>query len=435
MKMRSKLLSAEEFLCRKFPEGGKVLCAVSGGLDSMCLLHWMAGQEKFSVTAAHFNHQLRGKNAQRDEQFVKTYCDARNIPVICGCGDTMALAETGMTVEEAARHLRYAFLENAADGYDAIFTAHHADDNAETMLLNLLRGTGSLGLAGIPQMRGKVCRPFLEVTRAELADYAAENDIPHVEDETNRMDTAARNVLRHKVLPVLKELNPCAVENMSRTASLVRAENDVIESLAAEITAKAECSSTGLSLDAAALQTAEAVSKRAILQMMAQVGGHRKDLTAQHVEAVLALQPNQQISLPYDMIACRADTKLMIRQNNTIQADLPIRLGQTVRFGDWEVTIEPCENGNCSLPEGAELHLTHWRRTDGMADGKGRRSLKRLCAEYGMTPAERDAMPVLRVNGMLAAVPLIGTEISFAKGNFLLPVQVKFDKMKKNRGE
>ena len=114
-------------------------------------------------------------------------------------------------MEEAARRLRYDFLNKAAEdgNYDAIFTAHHADDNAETVLLNLIRGTGSAGLAGIPQVRGKVCRPFLRVPRAELADYAAAHGVPHVEDATNAdPDAAARNALRSAVMPVLRQINP-----------------------------------------------------------------------------------------------------------------------------------------------------------------------------------------------------------------------------------
>ena len=185
MTKTNELAAAGSFLRGRFPHGGRVLCAVSGGLDSMCLLDYMARQPDFSVGVAHFNHRLRGAEADRDESFVRDFCAARGIPFAAGSGDTRAFAEKeGLSIEEAARRLRYAFLNKAAEdgGYDAVFTAHHADDNAETVLLNLIRGTGSAGLAGIPQVRGNICRPFLRVPRAELADYAAAHDIPHVED-------------------------------------------------------------------------------------------------------------------------------------------------------------------------------------------------------------------------------------------------------------
>ena len=172
------------------PEGG-ALCAVSGGLDSMCLLEMTVRQGQKQgrrVAAAHFNHQLRGAEADRDEAFVRDWCAAREIPFFAGRGDVRAFAEkTGRTVEEAARQLRYKFLEETRrrEGFGCILTAHHADDSAETMLLNLLRGTGLKGLTGIPEKRDCILRPLLSVTRAELAAYAAEHRIPFVEDSTN----------------------------------------------------------------------------------------------------------------------------------------------------------------------------------------------------------------------------------------------------------
>ena len=430
--MTNELKAAKAFLCRYFPEGGRILCAVSGGLDSMCLLDFLLRQEKIQVAAAHFNHGLRGETACRDEAFVRDYCAARTIPFVSGRGDTRELAEQeGLSVEEAARNLRYAFLREAAEGYDAICTAHHADDNAETMLLNLLRGTGSMGLAGIPPVRGKVYRPFLEVTREELAAYAHAHHVPHIEDETNLADDAARNVLRHNVLPVLKELNPRAIENMSRTARLLREETDGMEAMAETLSAQAKTTANGLTIQTDLL-TAAPAAKRAVLRMMAQVSGHRKDLTARHVEAVLALQPGQQVSLPYGMIACRTAAELRIEITKPLEGETAIQLDETARFGDWAVTIEPCEGGNLSLPEDAELCLTRWRRDDGMTlpGAKGRRSLKRLCADRGLSPAERDALPVLRVNGHIAAVPHMGTDCFFAPGNHLISAQVKFSKIK-----
>ncbi|MEA4992852.1 MAG: tRNA lysidine(34) synthetase TilS, partial [Oscillibacter sp.] len=205
--MKTELPSAEKFMTAHFSAGTELLCAVSGGLDSMCLLdfaaRWAEGRE-IPVAAAHFHHGLRGASADRDEAFVRDFCAARGIPFVSGRGDARAAArEEGLSVEEAARRLRYAFLEEAAAKRNGsvILTAHHADDNAETMLLNLCRGTGSAGL-GIPAVRGNIYRPFLELTRDQLADYAAARGLPPVEDETNDEDNAARNLLRHRVLPV-----------------------------------------------------------------------------------------------------------------------------------------------------------------------------------------------------------------------------------------
>ena len=163
-----------------------VLAAVSGGLDSMCLLHLLSTWGKanhMEVTAAHFNHRLRGPMADRDEAFVKRICEEWEIPCVCGRGDTRALAEAeGLSLEEAARTLRYQFLEETrrSCGAATILTAHHADDNAETLLFHLLRGTGLQGLTGIPAFRDGIARPFLRVSREKLEAYAKEYNIPFV---------------------------------------------------------------------------------------------------------------------------------------------------------------------------------------------------------------------------------------------------------------
>ena len=194
--------------------GDSVICAVSGGRDSMALLHLMLElQDALSVTvsAAHFNHQLRGEESRRDAEFVRQHCKRLGIPVFRGQGDVAAYAKThGLGTEAAARTLRYEFLASLSPGAK-IATAHNAQDNLETMLMHLLRGCSLHGLSGIPPVRGRIIRPLLTYPPEELSDYLTKNHIPHVEDSTNALDDAARNVLRHQVLPVLKQLNPRAV--------------------------------------------------------------------------------------------------------------------------------------------------------------------------------------------------------------------------------
>lgn len=139
-----------EAVLGQLPAGGHILCAVSGGRDSMCLLHYLMERGDLSVTAAHFDHHLRPTSG-RDAAFVRDWCRTHGIPFLLGEGDVAALAaEEGLSTEEAARKARYAFLERAAreGGFAAVCTAHHARDNAETILLNLIRGTGSAGSGG-----------------------------------------------------------------------------------------------------------------------------------------------------------------------------------------------------------------------------------------------------------------------------------------------
>lgn len=229
----------------------RVLCAVSGGADSMCLLHLLWSQG-YDVTAAHFEHGIRGEESLRDAAFVEAWCKERGIPFFPGHGDAPAYAEeNGMSLEEAARKLRYDFLYETAEavGADLILTAHNLDDNAETLLFNLTRGSGTLGLRGIPQSRGKLLRPLLHVSRAEIEAYLAENKVPHVEDSTNESDDYTRNLIRHRIMPLLIKINPRFPETAARTAFLAARDEDCLSQMAADYLAR-EMKDGSLSLDA-----------------------------------------------------------------------------------------------------------------------------------------------------------------------------------------
>ena len=163
---RTDLPRAEALCAQYLNKAQRVLAAVSGGADSMCLLYFLR-EQGYDVSCAHFNHRLRGEEAVRDEEFVRAWCEKEGIPFYSGSSDVRAHArKTGKTVEEAARDLRYAFLRETAKKLNAQLTlAHHADDNAETVLLNLVRGTDLHGLCGMRPKQGDLVRPFLEQTR------------------------------------------------------------------------------------------------------------------------------------------------------------------------------------------------------------------------------------------------------------------------------
>jgi tRNA(Ile)-lysidine synthase len=194
--MKNKL---REELKTLLPQGATLCAALSGGADSVAMTHALhALQEElgFTLTACHFNHCLRGEESDGDEAFCVEFCQNWGIPLTLGREDVASFAKSaGQSVEEAARNCRYAFFEGV-DGFVA--TAHTASDNGETVLLNLLRGTGLKGLCGIPRQRGKFIRPMLAITREEILSYLEEHHLPHREDASNGEDAHLRNRLRHR---------------------------------------------------------------------------------------------------------------------------------------------------------------------------------------------------------------------------------------------
>lgn len=208
--------------------GDSVVCAVSGGADSVALLwalYLLREKFDFSLSAAHFNHGLRGEESDRDQAFVEDLCSRYDIPLRIGAGDVQPGAKG---LEAAAREARYAFLESLPG---KIATAHTADDNSETVLMHMVRGTGLKGLGGIAPVRGKVIRPMLTVTREEVEDFLQEYCLPHIEDSSNQTDAFLRNRIRHKVMPLLQQENPRLAENLSQMALRLRQDEQMLSAM------------------------------------------------------------------------------------------------------------------------------------------------------------------------------------------------------------
>ncbi len=209
----------------------EITVALSGGADSMSLLYALNSLKKelgIKLYAAHFNHKIRGEEADRDEHFVSLKCKELGIELFIGSSDVPKFAkEHRMSLELAARSLRYEFLKDIAKG--AVATAHTADDNAETILFNLSRGTSIKGLCGIPAKRDIYIRPLIFCSRAEIERYCEANNIEYVTDSTNLCDDYTRNKIRHKVIPVLKEINPSFADTVNRTVLSLKEDNDYLE--------------------------------------------------------------------------------------------------------------------------------------------------------------------------------------------------------------
>ena len=201
--------------------GEPVLVALSGGADSVALLHALRALG-YPVQAFHLNHCLRGAESDRDEAFCRALCVRLGVELTVERVDVAAAArEQGNGVEETARRMRYARLQDAAQGMK-IATAHTADDNLETVLFHLVRGTGPKGLAGIPPVRGRIIRPMLRVERMQIEEYLASIGQDYVTDSTNADDAYTRNRIRHTVVPALREIQPSAAQAAARLGDLLR---------------------------------------------------------------------------------------------------------------------------------------------------------------------------------------------------------------------
>ena len=401
------------------PAGAKLLCALSGGADSMCLLDLLRSGG-YSVAAAHYNHGLRGEEAERDERFVTSFCRDTGVELVVGRGDVRAYAaEHGMGLEEAARELRYRFLEETADstGCTFIATAHNASDNAETMLLNFARGSGTKGLCGIPPQRGRLVRPLLRVTHEEIVAYLTERGIPWVEDSSNASDDFSRNRIRHQVLPVLTAVNPDFLSAAGRTAQLLREDEDCLSALAAEFLAAQD---DGESIPLRALGSLHpAVASRVVRALCP------KSLSMQQVRAVLALAGvTERKTLDLPGLRLRAEQGRLYYVPET-----PCSIPERVLPVPGELLIP--ETGLLLKSEltsyAGEIHdllnifylkyeklqgsvLTTGRREGDRLRPAGRgctKSLKSLFLEKQMPRAARDATVVLRDReGILAAIGL-----------------------------
>ena len=202
----------------------KFIVALSGGADSIALLH-ACKYLNLHLLALHCNFNLRGKESNMDEQFVKRFCHTYGIPLSVRKFDTRAhAASRGISIEMAARELRYAWFEETRlkRKFDYILVAHHADDNAETTLLNLTRGTGIRGLTGIPPVSGRVLRPILTLSRQHILDYISSNQLGYRTDSTNNTLDYTRNKIRHLVMPVLKQINPSLLKTLEDTHRALR---------------------------------------------------------------------------------------------------------------------------------------------------------------------------------------------------------------------
>lgn len=400
------------------PAGCTALCAVSGGADSVCLLDLVRRLGDVTVLCAHFDHCLRGAESARDAAFVEALCKEWGIPFFLGRGDVPAYAkEHGLSLETAARELRYAFLERTAaeQNADVVATAHSLNDNAETILFRMARGTGLRGLAGIPARRGSIVRPLLKTPRCDIEEYLAARNIPHVEDSTNAETDAARNRIRLDVLPALESIHPGAAAGIARMSETLAEDEAFLTSLAEEKLALWGGAIPGKEL----CSLPKPVARRALARWL---GG---ELSRERFEALLRFAAGDGagvLELPGRRIRREFGSLRLEEESAPKLEERPLSPGETIVYPRrWQISCESCAAGaeiqtsfNTFCFSCANIcgKLTVASRAAGdslvLRRRGGTRSVSKLLGEARIPASQRDGIPVVRDEAGVLAVYGVG---------------------------
>jgi len=369
---------------RMFSRGDSVLVAVSGGPDSVALvhvLHTLAVEYAFRLAIAHLNHCLRGPESDRDAEFVRVIARQLGVPIYAERKEVLAFQRScGLSLEEAGRRIRYEFFDAVSTkyGFNKIALGHHGDDNAELVLINLLRGSGPLGLSGIAPVRaGKIVRPLIQLRRLEIINYLTEKKLAYVTDSSNTDPAFIRNKIRHHLIPELQTAyNPRIIETLNRIGEIIGAEDQWLDETSETVfkqfisfRANQKISLTLPDFN----QLPKAVKRRVIRKAIRCVKKDLRRITFLHVEAILHLIENGRVTgrlnLPDGVLVERNTVELTIvkrnkagkRKNDRIlqtdstdyQYAMPI--AGTVVIKEADVSITLCEIDADDLPDFKEI--------------------------------------------------------------------------------
>ncbi len=430
-KLSAKVYAFTEEKCL-FQAPCRVLLGLSGGADSMsllhCLLHWP--QEELTVQAVHVHHGLRGQEADRDEAFVREHCVALGVPLTVVHIDVAAEASAANeTVEQAGRRVRYREFYRIAEeiAADVIATAHTADDQTETVLLHLLRGSGVDGLAGIPPRRGRVVRPLLGCTRREVEEFCSRQHIPYITDSTNADVAYTRNRVRHELLPLLRQFNSSVDEAIRRLAAHAAEDSAYLHSLAEEALDAAQVDDgyrTAIFAD-----RPPSVRRRMLRELLSRANCY--DVAQTHLLAMeqAVLQGNGGVMLPGGARVTVSQGRVCVQRDDCttplphatriLLHDLP----QTVRFGEYVFRLSVLDakeaeclknvhkmffkfTMDCDRIQGDLFVRT--RQEGDVIHPAGRRvgkTVKKLMNELKIPVSKRDAFPLLCDNEGVLLLP------------------------------
>lgn len=402
--------------------GDEIVCAVSGGADSIALLwSFYLLKEKLGIrlSAAHFNHHLRGEESQRDEAFVRAFCEGYQIPLVVGEGNIRS-GEKGL--EAAAREARYRFFETLPG---KIATAHTADDNAETVIMHMVRGTGLKGLGGIAPVRGRILRPMLFITRNQVMDFLREYHLEYVEDSSNDTDQFLRNRLRHHVMPLLKAENPMLSENLSAMALRLREDEDSLNQMV----------QPEYPLEVEKLrQLPEAVRSRILSRFLEDCGVREPE--AQHIAMARSLvftdNPSAKAYFPGNVTVERCYGILQKREIPLIIEEQELLCPGTLELPQCGLRIhcrfcEEMQNNSThfTVRPAGKLVLRCRKSGDEMRLSGGTKSLKKLFIDRKIPASCRQAIPVVADDRGVVGVYGIGANLDRLSSG----VEIRFEKL------
>ena len=403
--------------------GDTVICAVSGGADSVALLfalYLWKDKLECKLEAAHFNHHLRGEESDRDEVFVREFCDRYDIPLHVGGGDVKP-GKKGL--EAAARDARYAFLRSLPG---KIATAHTADDNAETVLMHLVRGTGLKGLGAIAPVSGNIIRPMLSVTRQDVEGFLETWCLSYVEDSSNETDAFLRNRIRHHVMPLLKAENPKLAENLSQMALRLREDEDFLS----------RQSNFDILPPVEALKTMHPAQRSRCLEKFLKQSGV-KEPEDSHIALAEALvfsdRPSARAHFPGGVTIARNYDRLEARQNETLLEAVTLPCPGEGILPGLRVTCNPATEiintpDTFTVAPVGNITLRPRQPGDTIRLSGGTKSLKKLYIDRKIPASQRLLLPVLADEQGVLGVYSIGVNLDRAAVN-LPAVTIRFEKI------
>lgn len=393
-----------------------VVAAVSGGADSLCLLHFFnkfLKNEPYNLTCVHINHHIRGEEALRDENFVREFCKKRGIDFILGDFSVPEISrETGESLEECGRRVRYEFLNMIAKNYEkpVIATAHHLNDSLETAVFNFSRGTGLKGLSGINPKRDNVIRPLIECTREEIEDYLKEENLDFVTDGTNLLDDARRNIIRHNVIPELRKINPSVESAFLSFSKIISSADDFINET---IEAKYNESFNNGKIEVDKILNSPYIIRTGVLMKFVKFSGGSY-ITSRQI-ALLDSVLKKGGSACFKGVKIRSNGKYLYKldeDDGFCFKETPFDPAKTeYKLGLFKVYIAPIDKKNIKLYNGADgfkyyfldggkLAGSFFRlRREGdrfkFPGSEHSKTLKNLFSERGIPPEDRGKIPIL----------------------------------------